>query len=264
MATMATPTRTITADLLTCNVYSNRDDMGKAAATYVVSRLAEMLRMKDEVRIVVGSAPSQDEFFDHLTSPENRQKVDWSRIVVFHMDEYIGLADDDSRNFRAYQYSHLLSRVQPKQFHAIRGEASDIDAECQRLTELLSESPIDLVCLGIGENGHLAFNDPPASPDETEWVKIVELDQVCRQQQVNDGCFDRIEEVPLQAITLSLRVFKTATVLSGVVPSSSKAGAVQATLEGPVTEMCPATMMRRHPDATLFVDEDAASKLTVQ
>lgn len=259
---MTNSTRTIKSDMLTCRVFTDRKQMGKAAADYVVDRLVDILDSKDTARIVVGSAPSQDEFFEHLTSEEQINRLDWSRIEVFHMDEYIGLYEDDPRNFRQYQRDHLLSRVTPRHFHAIHGEREDVVAECERLARLLGQAPIDLVCLGIGENGHLAFNDPPASPDEPEWVKVVELDQVCRQQQVNDGCFERLDDVPTHAITLSLRVFKTAEILSGVVPASSKADAVKATLEGPVSEMCPASMMRRHPDATLFVDEDAASKLT--
>lgn len=235
--------------------------MGEAAACYVVHRLQRLLDEKDEARIVVGSAPSQDEFFAHLTAPAHRGAVDWRRVAVFHMDEYIGLAGDHPQNFRAYQHEHLLSKVRVKAFHAIRGEASDIDAECERITDLLTAAPIDLVCLGIGENGHLAFNDPPANFDDTAWVKVVELDATCRQQQVNDGCFPTVEQVPTHAITLTLKVFRHAAALSGVVPAASKAPAVVATLQGPVSVDCPATLLRLHPDARLFLDPDSASLL---
>jgi glucosamine-6-phosphate deaminase len=236
--------------------------MGAAAAAYVAGHLQRLLADRDDVRIVVGSAPSQDEFYQYLTSPDNVEKVDWSRVVVFHMDEYVGLAADHPQSFRTYQEKHLLSKVTPKVFHPIRGEATDVQAECERLTGLLTEGRIDLVCLGIGENGHLAFNDPPAPFDDPEWVKIVELDKTCRQQQVNDGCFPTLEEVPTHAITLTLRVFREAAKLSGVVPGERKADAVAATLQGPITEDCPATLKRTHPDARLFLDADAATLLS--
>jgi glucosamine-6-phosphate deaminase len=244
-------------------IYSDRQAMGEAAAWYVADRLEQLLSEQDEVRIVVGSAPSQDEFFASLTSDANRLRVDWGRVVVFHMDEYVGLAVDHPQTFRRYQYDHLLAHIEPKAFHAIRGEAPDIEAECQRLSDLLDARPVDLVCLGIGENGHLAFNDPPAAFDERAWVKVVTLDPVCRQQQVNDGCFPTVADVPTQAITLSLRVFQSASALSGVVPAPSKASAVAATVHGPIAESCPATLMRTHPDARLFLDPDSASRLRV-
>ena len=262
MRELPRPIRQLEADALRVEVYADRRALGIAAAEYVVGRMEQMLTEQDDVRIVVGSAPSQDEFFAALTRHPHRQRVDWSRVEVFHMDEYIGLAADHPQTFRRYQHEHLLSKVNVKAFHAIRGEVTDIEAECERLSDLLAERPVDLVCLGIGENGHLAFNDPPADFDELAWVKVVTLDSVCRQQQVNDGCFPSIDDVPTQAITLSLRVFREARVLSGVVPALSKAGAVRATVEGPITESCPATLMRSHPDARLFLDPDSASLLT--
>jgi glucosamine-6-phosphate deaminase len=144
-------------------------------------------------------------------------------------------------------------------FHPIRGEADDPEKECERLAALLVEGPIDLVCLGIGENGHLAFNDPPAPFDDAAWVRVVQLDATCRQQQVNDGCFPTVDDVPTHAITLTMRVFKEARKLSGVVPGPRKAAAVEATLRGPITEGCPATLLRTHSDARLFLDLDSAA-----
>ena len=255
------PVRSLTSDKLRVAVFKTRDEMGRAAAMHVRDHLVNRLSTREHVRIVVGSAPSQDEFFAHLTADPIRSAIDWSRIEVFHMDEYIGLPSDHPQNFRAYQRTHLLSRVAVMAFHEIQGETTDAAAECERLTTLLTEAPIDLVCLGIGENGHLAFNDPPAPLDEREWVKIVELDHTCRQQQVNDGCFATIADVPTHAITLSMRVFREAATLSGVVPARSKAHAVKETVTGPVSEDCPATLMRIHSDASLFLDTDAASLL---
>lgn len=255
------PVYRLSVDDLRAEIYATRDAMGRAAALYVASVLKELQKERAEIRIVVGSAPSQDEFFAHLASSPIRDGVDWSKVVVFHMDEYVGLAADHPQSFRRYQEEHFISKVPLKAFHGIRGEATDAREECRRISELLAQAPIDLVCLGVGENGHLAFNDPPADFEETPWVKIVELDSVCRQQQVNDGCFTDLAAVPARAITLSLRVFRTAARLSGVVPAKPKARAISALLQGPISSGCPATLCRRHPNARLFLDQDAASEL---
>ncbi|MDQ8183667.1 6-phosphogluconolactonase [Pelagicoccus sp. SDUM812005] len=246
---------------LKLGVYASRRDMGEAAAAYVTSLLEDQLKQKEALRIVVGSAPSQDEFFASLTKPENRDRVDWSRIEVFHMDEYMGLSASHEQSFRRYQQEHFLKFVSVKAFHEIRGECADPEEECARLNQLLAEKPIDLVCLGFGENGHLAFNDPPAPFDEPRWAKLVSLDAACRQQQVNDGCFPNIDAVPTQAISLSMRVFREARFLSGVIPAKTKAKAVAAAVQGPIGEHCPATLCRIHGNARLFLEPDSASLL---
>ncbi len=259
---MPSPIREFASDALQAAVFANRHDMGRAAATYVAEYLHGLQAHRDEIRMVVGSAPSQDEFFQHLTGSPLSETVDWQKVVAFHMDEYIGLAADHPQSFRAYQFEHFVSKVPLKAFHQIRGEAADPEKECRRLSDLLTERPIDLVCCGIGENGHLAFNDPPVADfEDPKWVKIVELDDICRQQQVNDGCFPSISAVPTNAITLTLRVFVSAAKLSCVVPATTKAKAVAATINGPISTACPATLMRRHPDARLFLDSDAAALL---
>jgi glucosamine-6-phosphate deaminase len=259
---LPSPIREISSDLLQAAVYSNRDDMGKAAALYVASYLKDLQKKQEEIRIVVGSAPSQDEFFAHLTSESIREGIDWGRIVAFPMDEYVGLAADHPQSFRAYQKEHFISKVHLKAFYEIHGEAADPQAECRRLRALLSEKPIDLVCCGIGENGHLAFNDPPVADfgDPVE-AKVVELDDVCRQQQVNDGCFPSFDDVPTHAITLTLKVFANAAMLSGVVPASTKASVVAATLNGPISTACPASLLRNHPNARLFLEPESAKLL---
>ena len=255
-----TPIRELSSDSLRAAVFANRQDMGKAAALHVIDYLVNLQKERDEIRVVVGSAPSQDEFYAHLSTLPESEVIDWSKLVVFHMDEYVGLSADHPASFRAYQHQHFVSKVPLKTFHEIQGEASDSEAECRRLCDLLSEAPIDLVCCGIGENGHLAFNDPPVADfqDPVE-AKVVELDDVCRQQQVNDGCFPSINAVPTHAITLTLKVFANATMLSCVVPASSKAVAVAATLNGPISTSCPATLLRQHPNARLFLEPDSAT-----
>lgn len=252
------PVRELNSDSLKAAVYANRQEMGKAAALYVIDYLRELQKSRDEIRIVVGSAPSQDEFYEYVSSLS--EDIDWGKVVVFHMDEYVGLTADQPQSFRAYQRDHFVGNVALKVFHEIRGEAPDPEAECRRLCALLSEAPIDLVCCGIGENGHLAFNDPPVADfnDPVE-AKVVELDDVCRQQQVNDECFPSFDAVPTHAITLTLKVFSNAAMLSGVVPATTKAKAVAATLNGPVSTDCPASLMRKHPNARLFLEPDSAS-----
>ena len=158
------PLRRLQSDKLKVEVYADRQDMGRAAAHYAASHLRILALEKSNIRMVVGSAPSQDEFFAHLTQSPLVEQVDWSKVTVFHMDEYIGLDGQHPQSFRKYQEDHFISRIPVKAFHAIRGEAVDPEEECLRLEALLRESPIDLCCCGIGENGHLAFNDPPDMP----------------------------------------------------------------------------------------------------
>ena len=178
------------------------------------------------------------------------------------MDEYVGLPADHPATFRAYQREHVLSQIQPAAFHGIRGEASDSVEECARYSELLREAPIDLVCLGIGENGHLAFNDPPVADfDDPSCVKPVELDALCRQQQVNDGCFPTLSAVPTTALTLTIPALLSSRAIVGVVPGPRKAEAVRNTLIGPISTACPASILRKHSNAALYLDRDSAALL---
>jgi glucosamine-6-phosphate deaminase len=175
--------------------------MGRAGSEQAAQVLRAAIQAQGRARIIVASAPSQDELIAGLAVAPD---IDWSRVTVFHMDEYVGLAAGHSASFRHYQQQHLLAKVRPAAFHGIRGEAPDPAAECRRNAALLAAAPIDLVCLGIGENGHIAFNDPAVADfDDPQAVKIVELDAACRQQQVNDGCFADIGAVPLKTITLT-------------------------------------------------------------
>lgn len=258
------PIKELLSGRLKVEVFSTRQQMGGAAAKFVTDYIVQLQQEQDEVRIVVGSAPSQDEFFAELTKPENRDRIAWNRVVVFHMDEYLGLPSSHPQSFSKYQRDHFISNVSVKSFHEIQGEALDSIEECRRLEGLLEENPIDLVCLGIGENGHLAFNDPAvANFKDPRLAKIVELDEACRQQQVNDGCFASIEDVPTHAITLTLTVFSKAKCLSGVIPAKTKAAAVAAAVQGRIGTHCPATLCRQHPNARLFLDTDSASKLSL-
>jgi glucosamine-6-phosphate deaminase len=233
--------------------------MGKAAADEAAQVLREAIQRHGHARIIVASAPSQNELIDGLAAAPG---VDWSRVTVFHMDEYVGLPASHPASFRHYQQQHLLSQVHSAAFHGICGEAPDLAAECVRYAGLLAEAPIDLVCMGIGENGHIAFNDPGVADfDDPQAVKVVELDEACRRQQVNDGCFPDFEVVPRRAITLTCPALLSARVLVCVVPGPRKAEAVRNTLCAPINTACPATILRQHANATLYLDSAAASLL---
>lgn len=245
-------------EALRVEVAPTRAEMGARAGREAAAAIREALRMRGTARVILASAPSQNELLDALTS----QPLDWPRVAIFHMDEYAGVDGEHPASFRRYQREHLLSRVQPRAFHGLVGEAADLQAECARYARLLAEAPIDVVCLGIGENGHLAFNDPPVADfSDPLPVKVVELDQTCRQQQVNDGCFGSLADVPVRAITLTIPTLLGAGALFCAVPGPRKAHAVRNTLREPISTACPATILRTHPQARLYLDEESAALL---
>lgn len=246
-------------DRLHVEIHPDRSRMGKAAAQRAAAVLRQALASRGRARMIVASAPSQTELIAALTDAPD---LDWSRITVFHMDEYVGLPEGHPATFRAWQQQHLLAKIHPAAFHGIRGEADGLEAEMARYTALLQEAPLDLVCMGIGENGHIAFNDPPVADfNDPFLIKKVELDAACRQQQVNDGCFPDLASVPAHALTLTCPALMSGRALVCVVPGPRKAPAVRATLQGPVSTACPATVLRQHPDAVLYLDADAARSL---
>ena len=258
---MPAPARSFTAGRLAVEVHPTRDDLGRAAAAAVSRHLRGVIASQGAARVVLACAPSQDEFLSELVDGE-RNPVDWASVTVFHMDEYVGIAPDHPRSFRRYLRDHFLDHVSVGAFHPIAGEAADSAAECARYSELLAARPIELICLGIGENGHIAFNDPPVADfDDPVRVKMVRLDDACRQQQVNDGCFPSLSAVPSHALTLTVPVFRHARKLSIHVPGARKAAAVRAALEGPIGTACPASVLRLHPSATLYLDQAAAGGL---
>jgi glucosamine-6-phosphate deaminase len=251
--------RFLTYENLKVNVCPTRDSMGKEAAAHVASLINESQRRQHFVNMIFAAAPSQNEFLDHLT---NTVGIDWSRVIGFHMDEYIGLSGDSDQLFSKYLMDHLFSKVQMKEVHILNAVAKDPARECARYSQLLMAHPIDIVCMGIGENGHIAFNDPPVADfNDPLLVKVVELDEPDRQQQVNDGCFASFAEVPTHAITLTVPQLMSARYLSIVVPSERKATAVHNALLGPVSTKVPASILRHHTQAMMFVDELAAARL---
>jgi len=244
---------------LKVHTYSDRDGMGKAAADHVAGMIQRVLREKGTVNIIFAAAPSQIEFLAHLV---NDKGVDWSRVVGFHMDEYIGLPPASDQFFGLFLQKHLFSRVKMKEVHLIDSQAADPLAECERYASLLRRYPTDIVCMGIGENGHVAFNDPPVADfSDKKLVKIAQLDAPCRLQQVNDGCFPSIDDVPPTAFTVTVPALMSAEYLSVVVPSARKAKAVLHALTGKITTAVPASILRTHKNAVMFIDETAAALL---
>ena len=240
-------------DSLEVHQHPDRASLGLAAARRVAATIAAC----GEARVVFACAPSQDEFLAALLA----QPVDWAKVTVFHMDEYAGLPASHPASFRSYLRGHLLAHIVPRAVHLIRAEA-DAAGEAARYAALLAERRLDLVCLGIGENGHLAFNDPPVADFvDPALVKLVALDDACRRQQVHDGCFPALDAVPTHALTLTIPSLLGAREISCVVPGGRKAKAVRAALLGPIAPSCPASILRTHPRAVLHLDEAAASLL---
>lgn len=242
---------------LDIRTFRTRAELGRAAAADVAEALRVALDRQACVRAVFAAAPSQAEMLDALAAEPD---LDWARVTAFHMDEYLGLPADASERFGAWLTRHLFSRVPLGSVHllGLPGSGMDPAGEAGRYAALLAEAPIDVVCLGIGVNGHLAFNDPPvADLADPEAVKVVELDPVCRQQQVDDGCFLSVASVPTHAITLTVPRLLDAERLFCVVPGAAKRDAVTAALEGPIASSCPASALRTHADCRLYLDRDS-------
>ncbi|MCM0650989.1 sugar isomerase domain-containing protein [Clostridium swellfunianum] len=239
---------------LKVSVYEDRKSLGLAAAMDVADCIKDLLNYKKKIRIIFAAAPSQVEFLEELLNIEG---INWEKIEVLHMDEYIGLQEDSPNLFSKFIKDNVTSKVKVKSVSYINGSTENVELEVKRYTELLKED-IDIVCLGIGENGHIAFNDPPVADfKDDKLVKIVELDEKCRQQQVNDGCFESLAKVPTHAITLTIPMLMRGKYLFCMVPGSSKTDAVKAVLNNPVDESCPATILRKHENARLYLDKES-------
>jgi glucosamine-6-phosphate deaminase len=246
-------------DSLDVLVFETAALAGRAAAQGVAQSIAAVRRERGGANIVFAAAPSQNEFLAGLVADKD---IDWSRVTAFHMDEYLGVAADHPASFRRYLQERLFGLValERERLRLIPGEETDRPlATCLAYEDALKAHPPDIVCAGIGENGHLAFNDPPVADFlDPVLVKVVKLDAACRAQQVNDGCFERPADVPTHAYTLTIPALVNAPVVSVVVPGARKTNAVLTTLQGPISETCPASVLRRHKGATLYLDREAA------
>ena len=251
--------KTFKKDNLNINVYSSRDEMGAAAAADIKAAILRALGEKEEINMIFAAAPSQNEVLANLATDK---EIPWGRVNAFHMDEYIGLDKNAPQGFGNFLRDHIFGIAPFKSVNYIRIDAPDAEEECMRYEKLLRENPVDIVVLGIGENGHIAFNDPPfADFEDKKLVKTVKLDEVCRNQQVNDGCFAKIDDVPTHALTLTVPALMSGKELYCIVPAKTKANAVAATVNGEITPNCPASVLRTHASAILYLDSDSSSLL---
>lgn len=234
--------------------------MGAAAGGAVVAEIRRLIAERGRAVGIFAAAPSQIETLAVLVQA---QGIDWQRVTALHLDEYLGFAETRTQSFRWFLREHLLSRVAIGTFHGIRGEAPDSAAECARYAALLRADQPDFALFGIGENGHLAFNDPSVADfDDPLLVKVVTLDDPCRRQQVHDGAFAALEDVPQRAITVTIPAIVGIPKLFLAVPGARKRKAVEAALQGPLTTACPASILRNHPEAHLFLDQDSFNSLS--
>lgn len=247
--------KTFKKDNLDIRVYDTRENMGKAAAADVAACIRKALAVKNEIYMIFAAAPSQNEFLEALVAEEG---IEWGRIHALHMDEYVNLPSDAPQGFGNFLRRAIFDRL-PFASVELIGTDSNPEAACTRYSEILSSVTVDIVCMGIGENGHIAFNDPHVADfNDPLLIKKVDLDEKCRMQQVHDGCFKSIDEVPKYALTLTVPALFGAKHLFCIVPAATKADAVRAAVQGAVTEKCPASILRRHPSAILYTDRDSS------
>jgi len=237
--------------------YIDRPTMSRAAARQAADVLRSAIAANGRARIIAATGASQFDFLDALTASPG---IDWSRVEMFHLDEYVGLPVDHPASFRKYLLERLIRKTGIRDYHLLDAE-TDPQGVAERVGGELTRQPVDVAFVGIGENGHLAFNDPPADFDSTTPYLVVTLDEACRRQQVGEGWFTAIEDVPAQALSMSIQQILKSTAIICIVPDARKAVAVKASLEGAITPNVPASILRRHRDVTVYLDSDAAALL---
>lgn len=253
------PLSTFAVDSLTVEIHADKASLSHAAADFVAARIRAAIAERGNARVIFATGASQYDFLDALCAAP---AIDWSRVTAFHLDEYVGISADHPASFRRYLRERLFSRLPFAAVHLLTGDAPDPVAECRRYASLLAAAPIDIACVGIGENGHLAFNDPPADFYTTAAVHIVELDEACRRQQVGEGHFPSLAAVPPQALSMTVPAILAAQTISCVVPDARKAAAVACALQGRIDPACPASALRAHPGCRLYLDSASAGQLS--
>jgi glucosamine-6-phosphate deaminase len=239
-------------------IFDTKLELGQAAAERAAAAIGEAIARGGWARVIAATGASQFEFLDALTA---MPAVDWGRVEMFHLDEYVGLPDTHPASFRRYLRERIVERVHPKAFHFLAGDAADPLAECRRVGTLLARPPVDVAFVGIGENGHLAFNDPPADFATEEPYLVVDLDEACRRQQLGEGWFATLDDVPRRAISMSIRQILKAREILCVVPDARKANAVAACLEGEVSPLHPSSILQTHPATTVYLDRASSALL---
>ncbi|HEX7003594.1 MAG TPA: glucosamine-6-phosphate deaminase [Trueperaceae bacterium] len=248
------------ADRLLVHIFEDRVAAGEAAARGVAEDMRELVRARGSLGMVFASAPSQLELLQALVVTPD---LPWNRVAAFHLDEYVGIGSDEPRSFVRFLREHLFERVEMAETHLLNGVASSAAEECQRYQALLRSHRLDIACIGIGENGHIAFNEPGETDfDDPRLVRLVELDQASRRQQVNEGLFGSLDEVPTEAMTLTVPAITSVKRIHCIVPGRNKARAVERTVEGEMSTACPASVLRAHPGAVLYLDRESASLLS--
>lgn len=252
------PVKSLQIDQLKVEAYASSKLMGQAAAKFVAAKLDAAIAEKGRANLILATGASQFTFLDAFKN----EPVAWSKITVFHLDEYKGMSDQHPASFRKYLRERILNQVKPAKAYFLEGDAPDIEKVLQNYEELLKSHPVDVACIGIGENGHIAFNDPPVADfNDPRLVKIVELDEACRRQQLGEGWFPTLADVPTHALSLTIPAIMNCKTVSCVVPDKRKIAAVTGTLYSPVNTDCPATILRRHPDTVLFLDDQSRQAL---
>ena len=239
-------------------VFNSKTELGEAAAARAAEIINQAISVRGQAYLIAATGASQFEFLDALV---RQPDINWSKTTFFHLDEYVGFDESHPASFRKYLKERIINRVHPGTFHFINGEGEDPAAECRRIGDLISRYFIDVAFVGIGENGHLAFNDPPANFETEEPYLLVELDEACRRQQTGEGWFKSLEEVPRRAISMSIRQILKSDHILCVVPDKRKATAVKDCLELEASPMHPASILQQHPRTTVYLDRDSASLL---
>jgi glucosamine-6-phosphate deaminase len=245
-------------DRLSVEIYENKKELGRAAADLAEIQINDAIGQKGQAVIIFASAGSQIEFIESLIT----RNLDWNRLIVFHLDEYIGISKEHPASFRRFLYDRIFDKVIIGKYYLIEGDRSDSERECKRIDKIFSEHQADIACIGIGENGHIAFNEPPANFNDEVNFKIIELDHISRMQQVKEGWFKSLEDVPENAITMTIPAILSSKSIVCVVPDERKAEAVKNTLEGSISPDVPASILRNHLQSTLLLDILSASSLT--
>lgn len=250
--------KTFYKDKLKVETFGKKEDMGKDAASFVAEILNKAIKERGHANLIQATGASQFPFLEAFLT----KKVDWTKVNLFHLDEYIGLSDHHPASFRNFLRERVAGKVNPKSVNYLNGDADDINVEIKRYTKLLKDNPVDVACIGIGENGHIAFNDPPVADfNDPEYVKVVKLDEASRKQQVGEGWFPTINDVPKEALSLTIPAIMNCKAICCTVPDERKSEAVYNTLTGEISTSCPASILRKHNNAVLYLDSFAAKKI---
>jgi glucosamine-6-phosphate deaminase len=242
---------------MTIKVFSSKAEMADAAANEAAALIREAIAQRGQARIIAATGASQFDFLDALTKIAG---IDWDRVEMFHLDEYVGISDQEPASFCKYLRERLIDKVGIKRYHLLDG-TEDPSTVIARVSAEIRKAPIDVAFVGVGENGHLAFNDPPADFDTDEAYIVVNLDEACRKQQLGEGWFPTLADVPRQAISMTIRQIMKAEHILCVAPDTRKANAVKTCFQGEVTPMAPASILQRHPNAAIYLDKDSAALL---